>query len=70
MKKKNLKEMLKPFDLKHPDIPKFNLPARISKVMKIVSDVKIYSEGLRNLNIDTDYLPLSSLNKDILIEVL
>ena len=70
IKKKSLKEILKPFDLKSADLPHFNIPKRIAKVMQIIADVKIYSEGLRNLNIDTEYLPLSSLNKELLIEVL
>lgn len=70
VKKKSLKEILKPFDLKSADLPHFNIPKRIAKVMQIIADVKIYSEGLRNLNIDTEYLPLSSLNKELLIEVL
>ena len=70
VKKKSLKEILKPFDLKSADLPPFNIPKRIAKVMQIISDVKIYSEGLKTLNINTDYLPLSSLNKELLMEVI
>lgn len=70
VKKNSLKEILKPFDLKSAGLPHINIPKRIAKVMQVISDVKIYSEGLKTLNVNTDYLPLSSLNKELLIEVI
>jgi len=67
-RKTNQKEYIMPFELKNPKTPKSKLDDEIKKIMEDVTQLKHYQSIMRNYHIDTDYLPLAKLSKQLIVE--
>lgn len=66
--KRNAKEYLVPFDLKNPNVPKPKLDKDLRPIIEDISNMKMFQATMQQYHIDTTFLPLTNLTKELLNE--